>query len=1121
MNSILPLLCLALAQDASDETIEGHPYRRLATREATLERMEALLRPQLAEWGEWYLASPFPYAGHDRGDLATFRAPERELASMAAGGPGPDLEATFAGKDGTEVRWRSLGKVVDVPVDLRVHADDALNENATAFLWTTLEASSAGELEIHCGSDDGMRLWLNGRLLIDADVPRGLDPYAHHLRLPLEQGVNHLLVEVAQGLGGWDFQVLSREPLAGRTDALLRYLLDRDFPPSPERDHWRAFTVPVPDDVVLEVGGLAFFGDGSPAVATRRGDVFRVRDAYAEPPVDATFERFAAGLHEPLGLAVRREGDGDEVVYAAQRAELTRLVDADGDGRADRYEAFYDGWGVSGNYHEFAFGPKFDSEGNAWVTLNVGFCGGLGKSIVPYRGWALKITPAGEAIPVCDGMRSPNGIAEYADGTLFYVDNQGDYVATNRLSVVAPGLWHGHPASLRWRTDLASPDERPPRQPAAVWFPYKKMGQSAADLALDTTNGAFGPFAGQFFVGDQTLASVMRVALERVDGHWQGACFPFLEHLDCGVNRLAFAPDGSLFVGQTDRGWGSVGDRRYGLQRIVYTGDEPFEVHSIHAREDGFELVFTQAIDADSAADPAAYELESYTYEYHAEYGAPEADTLPLTVTAAQVTSPTTVRLTVEPLRAGYVHELRFRGLASAAGKELLHDRAYYTLVNVPGRTGARERPRVLFLTHSAGFVHDVVARKDPYVLSTAEERLKEMAKGRFDVFATQDPSWLEPERLATFDAVVFYTTGELPVAPAVLDNLVEWVAGGGAFTGIHSAADTLYEFGPYGDMLGGVFDGHPWTQEVRVRVEDAGHPATTELGDSFTIDDEIYQFRAFRRHPVRVLLSVDPDSVDLSRGSRPDGDYALAWCRDYGSGRVFYTALGHRPEVWRDPRFKNLLLGGIGWTLEGPDHVAAPPSAATVLVDGLDLTSWRHPDGRDAGWRLVDGALEVVPGAGDLVTEAALGDGLYHVEFLVPEPPEGARGQERGNSGVYLQGRYELQVLDSFGEEPTIDGCGALYGLRPPAVNACRGPEEWQSYDIEFRAARFDAEGEKIEPARLTAWLNGRKIHDDVVIDGPTRGGAEAEAPLGPLLLQDHSAPVRYRNVWVLPRGE
>jgi hypothetical protein len=162
-----------------------------------------------------------------------------------------------------------------------------------------------------------------------------------------------------------------------------------------------------------------------------------------------------------------------------------------------------------------------------------------------------------------------------------------------------------------------------------------------------------------------------------------------------------------------------------------------------------------------------------------------------------------------------------------------------------------------------------------------------------------------------------------------------------------------------------------------------------------------------------------------------------------------------------------------------------------------------------------------VVPGAGDLVTEAALGDGLYHVEFLVPEPPEGARGQERGNSGVYLQGRYELQVLDSFGEEPTIDGCGALYGLRPPAVNACRGPEEWQSYDIEFRAARFDAEGEKIEPARLTAWLNGRKIHDDVVIDGPTRGGAEAEAPLGPLLLQDHSARVRYRNVWVLPRGE
>jgi hypothetical protein len=273
---------------------------------------------------------------------------------------------------------------------------------------------------------------------------------------------------------------------------------------------------------------------------------------------------------------------------------------------------------------------------------------------------------------------------------MFYLDNQGDYVATNKLAHLEQGSWHGHPASQRWRQGLEGFAEHPPRKEPAVWFPYRKMGQSTADLALDETRGAFGPFTGQLFVGDQTEATVMRVWLERVDGHYQGACFPFLEKLQSGVNRLCFLPDGSLLIGQTDRGWGSVGRVRQGLQRAVYTGDVPFDLRTMRALPDGFELEFTVDLDPASAGDPRSYQMSSYTYEYHADYGAPEDDTAQLQVQGATLVGPRRVRLQVAPLRAGYVHELHMPGVRSVregddGGPEpLLHEAAYYTLIRVP-----------------------------------------------------------------------------------------------------------------------------------------------------------------------------------------------------------------------------------------------------------------------------------------------------------------------------------------------------------------------------------------------------------------------------------------------------
>ncbi|MCZ6597335.1 MAG: ThuA domain-containing protein [Planctomycetota bacterium] len=1112
LSMLLVGAAAAAQQETGRDTIGGVPYVRGSDRDTTLEAMLQALQPQTVTWKDWYLLSPFPYAGHGKNDLATVLEPEQELTRMRANGSGPDLERTYVGKKETQAKWRRLGRMADRFIDLHVFPDPELSDYVVCYLYVTVEATADTTVDVTLGSDDGVRAWVNGKLVHEKDVPRGLNPYDDALKLRFEEGVNHVLFKISEGAGGWAFQIMTREKLGDRDDVLLHYYLDRDFPPSPERAHYRALSYPVPRGIVLEVGGIAFLEDGRPVVCTRRGDVFVIEGAYEEPPIDARFELFATGLHEPLGLNVRNDADG-EAVYAVQRAELTRLVDDDEDPYADRYETFCDDWGVSGNYHEFAFGPEWDREGNAWVTLNVGFCGSLGKAVVPYRGWAVKITPDGELIPVCDGLRSPNGIAMWTDGSMFYVDNQGDYVATNRLSHLAPGSWHGHPASLRWRTDLEGPDDRPPRQPASVWFPYRKMGQSAADIALDDTGGAFGPFTGQFFVGDQTQASVMRVFLEQVEGHYQGACFPFLTGLDCGVNRVEFAPDGSLFVGETDRGWASAGRKTYGLQRIVYTGVEPFEILAMRARSDGFELELTQDVDRATAENPGSYRMTSYTYEYHAAYGASEDDTQDLNIVAATMIEPRRVRLVVEPLRANYVHELAAAGVRSSAGEPLLHARAYYTLINVPGRApieaSAQGLPKVLFLTHSAGFEHGVVKRPRPHVFAHAEERLIESSRGVFEITATQDCSVITAEKLAEYDAVVFYTTGELPITDENRTALMEWIRRGGAFVGVHSATDTFYEYEPYMEMIGGTFDGHPWTKKVGVLVEDPRHGSVRHLGERFEIDDEIYQFRGFARHPVRVLLALDPDSVDVSKGKHDD--YPIAWLRDWGEGRVFYTALGHKKEVWEDDRFLEHLEKGIRWAIHGPDYGAPAPEDAVVLYDGKSGAAWRHRDGKDWSWKRAKGAMEVRPGTGDLVTREEFGDYLLHVEFNVPEG---------GNSGVYLHGRYEIQVLDSHGRDELRTGdCGGIYAKKVPAVDANRPPGRWQAFDIRFRAPRFDDAGKKTENARISLWHNGLLVHDDFELDGFTPGGlAEDEVARGPVLLQDHGHLVRYRDVWLVP---
>lgn len=194
------------------------------------------------------------------------------------------------------------------------------------------------------------------------------------------------------------------------------------------------------------------------------------------------------------------------------------------------------------------------------------------------------------------------------------------------------------------------------------------------------------------------------------------------------------------------------------------------------------------------------------------------------------------------------------------------------------------------------------------------------------------------------------------------------------------------------------------------------------------------------------------------------------------------------------------------------------PPEGAIVLFDGKSLDAWTTRDGKPAPWTVEDGLFIVKPGSGDIRTRDSFpGDYLLHVEFSVPYMPE-ARGQGRGNSGIYLQGRHELQVLDSYGLDSQDNDCGGIYKQHKPLVNACKPPLQWQTYDIEFKAPVVE-NGEVKQKASITVKQNGVPIHENAEIE-PTPGGIDATpATSGPLLLQDHGNLVQYRNIWLVPK--
>ena len=517
-------------------------------------------------------------------------------------------------------------------------------------------------------------------------------------------------------------------------------------------DYYKVENIAAPKGLDPQIGGLTFLPDGRLAACFHRGEV------YTYEPKTKTWTLFADGLHEPLGIIA----EDNHTLVVMQRPELTRLRDTDRDGTADHYETLSDRFGMTGNYHEFAFGPTRDKSGNYYVGLNLASSGasirpeirgefrhygitreqfyknhrdGSGRmySATPFRGWILKIAPDGKTTPFAPGFRSPNGVNFDSAGRLWVTDNQGDWLGTSKLFHVKEGNFYGHPASLVWTGQWEvgrNPLKVPPaefdaqRKRAAVLFPQGSMANSPTQMLTDTTDGEFGPFAGQLLVGEMNRPRILRVLVDEVAGQTQGACLPFIDGggLHRGMHRFAFAPDGSLWTGSTHLSWAGGS----GLQRVTWTGKTPMELTGMKLTERGFDLTFTHPL---GNVEATQFEFQRYYYKYHQSYGSPQLGKEAIGVTALEVgKNGKTVSLALDKLNPGYVYQLTLKNVTAKDKTPTLNTFVCYTLNTLTN--GDDKAPHLVAASAGGGSTAKPVKAK-PVKLTTSPQELDAALAGR------------------------------------------------------------------------------------------------------------------------------------------------------------------------------------------------------------------------------------------------------------------------------------------------------------------------------------------------------------------------------------------------------
>ena len=548
-------------------------------------------------------------------------------------------------------------------------------------------------------SDDGSWLYIDDKLIIDHGGLHGMDIKDGEVYLKAGKHKVEVIFHQAGGGAGLSWQWFNREKeqfeiVPGNLLSYDESDIDQTIPyvppaavggevmpgdASPLVDVHPSFDLfqARPDDFEPKVGGIDFLSDGRMLVCTwsPEGPVYAVENWQSGQPASMKVKKIASGLAEPLGLKVV-----DDEIYVLQKQELTQLIDHDGDGVIDEYKAHAYDWRVSANFHEFAFGLVY-KDGYFYGTLATAILpgGASAQPQIPDRGKVVKISKADGSVElVAHGLRTPNGIGIGIDNEIFIADNQGDWLPASKIVHLVEGAFYGSRSvdpegtkNLEWKRPL-------------VWLPQDEIGNSpSTPIIMDK-----GPYAGQMIHCEVTNGGIKRVFVEKVNGQYQGALFRFTQGLEAGINRILWAPDGSLIAGGvgSSGNWGHTGKEKFGLQRLVYNENTTFEMLSVSARNNGFTITFTEPLAEDLDISAKDILIEQWYYLPTVEYGGPKINQQELKIARFEL-SDDRKKIFVELPGIKADHMVYFRlnnQLKSASGQKLWSTEAWYTLNEIP-----------------------------------------------------------------------------------------------------------------------------------------------------------------------------------------------------------------------------------------------------------------------------------------------------------------------------------------------------------------------------------------------------------------------------------------------------